>query len=215
MLGRGLPGDGATGCCAVHLSPIVTVLFCLVCALDCVTGEVRRSNQPLSNGLRAPAGGKNRGSACRGKGKGNGKGNGKGKGKAGAVLAGVSQVLPTWDASWRAAGPTPGRKRSLPGSGRNLGQFGSAGWLYPRKRGSEGRVSTATPRSVQRPPSSSTVPFTPCRGSGVRFVPPHPEGGGFPPGQAHPGDPDPREGWGGLQAGAGLTPPSCPAPEQP
>lgn len=61
MLGRGLPGDGATGCCAVHLSPIVTVLFCLVCALDCVTGEVRRSNQALSNGPWPPAAGRSRG----------------------------------------------------------------------------------------------------------------------------------------------------------
>lgn len=61
MLGQGLLGDEATGCCAVHLSPIVTVLFCLVCALDCVTGEVRRSNQALSNGPRSPAAGKTKG----------------------------------------------------------------------------------------------------------------------------------------------------------
>lgn len=111
MLGQGLPGNGATGCCAVHLSPIVTVLFCLVCALDCVTGEVRRSNQALSNGLWAPAGGKAEALLAEGR-EGDGTGR-RGRDRERRTLPGASQAPPGW---------LQGRQRSLDPLGENLGQ---------------------------------------------------------------------------------------------
>lgn len=127
MLGQGLPGNGATGCCAVHLSPIVTVLFCLVCTLDCVTGEVRRSNQALSNGLQSPAAGKNRGSACRGKGKGR---------RCACACWEHPRYCRDGTAPGTAAGQAPGRRRALHRLGENLGQgciWLFAVWLHPCK----------------------------------------------------------------------------------